>query len=430
MIRPKNIGNHAVPVAAAVAWTGWSLAAGFYCYGFFQRVVPSVIFSDLMREFGVSGAILGNLSAFYFYAYAGLQIPIGLMVDRFGPRKMLTVATALCGLGSLLFAISGSVGAAYAGRALIGAGAGVAWIGSLQVAGQLFPQSRFALLSGLTLLAGVIGAVGGQAPLAYLVAAFGWRSVMAVAAGFAGVLAVAIWLLVTERPPREGPALPRSATALMAALGQIMKKPQSWICGMYGAGLGVPTLAFAGLWGVPYMMRAYGMEKPAAALCTTLMLLGWALGAPVLGWISDRIGRRRPVMVFSSSLGLVTFAAALYMPGLPLIAVLVLLLAHGVFSGGMVLCFATARENASPAVSATVVAFVNMAVMGTSAVFQPLIGWILDLGWDGRMNNGVRIFSPGEFETAFLSLLAIGFLSLISAFLVRETHCRPLGADG
>ncbi|MCG8508390.1 MAG: MFS transporter, partial [Rhodospirillales bacterium] len=368
MARQQHIAGDTLPVAAALAWTGWSLGAAFYCYGFFQRVVPSVIFSDLMADFAVSGAVLGNLSAFYFYAYAGVQIPTGLLIDRLGPRRVLAVATALCGAGSLLFALAGGINGAYAGRALIGAGAGVAWIGTLQVAGLLFPQNRFALLSGLTLLAGVIGAVAGQAPLAVLVEVAGWRWVMAMAAGFAAVLALAIWFLIQDRRTLPERTSGGTASGVLTGLKRIAGKRQSWICGIYGAGLGVPTLAFAGLWGVPYMMQAYGLDRPAAAICTTFMLLGWAVGAPVSGWISDRLGCRRPIMIWSSLVGLVTLAAALYIPELPLPAVVALLLIHGAFSGGMVLSFVAARENNHPSVGATAVAFVNMAVMGSSAL--------------------------------------------------------------
>jgi MFS family permease len=222
---------------------------------------------------------------------------------------------------------------------------------------------------------------------------------------------------------------PLSASAVFSGLGQIARRPQSWLSGFYGAGLGVPTLAFAGLWGVPYMMQAYDLDKPDAALCTTAMLLGWAFGAPAAGWISDRIGRRRPVMLWCSTTGLASLAAALYVPGLPLAVVVTLLLAHGAFSGGMVLCFATARENNSPTVSATAVAFANMAVMGTSAAFQPLIGWVLDLRWDGRIEAGVRVFAPDDFSMAFLSLIAIGMVSVAAALFVRETYGRPLAAE-
>ncbi|MDX9862903.1 MAG: MFS transporter [Rhodospirillales bacterium] len=417
-----------VPSAAGAAWAAWLCAACFYCYGFFQRVAPSVMVGDLMRDFGVSGAVLGNLTAFYFYAYAGLQIPVGVMVDRFGPRRMLTAAAILCTAGSWLFATAGSLGLAYAGRGLIGAGAGVAWIGTLQIVAFGFPAHRFALLSGLTLLLGMAGGIGGQAPLAFVIATAGWRPTLLGGTLVAAVLAALIWWVVRVDAAPQG----RSAGGggVMRGLGSVLANRQSWTCAIFGAGMAVPVLAFAGLWGVPYMMETYGLTRPAAALATTLMLVGWAIGAPVAGWFSDHLGQRRGPMVVSSVAALATLAAALYLPGLSLIVVQGLLLVHGIFSGAMVLSFATARENNRMRVSATAVGFVNMAVMAMSAAFQPLIGWLLDLGWKGRLVDGARVYAPETFKAALVTLMVAGVAACVAALLTRETRCRPVaGAD-
>lgn len=427
MTQQSGEGRNPAAFRPEHAWAAWFLGALFYCYGFFHRVAPSVMTDDLMRDFAVSGAILGNLTAFYFYAYAGLQIPIGLMVDRFGPRRMLAVAALFCGSGSLLFAMADGIGTAYLGRALVGAGAGVAWIGTLQICGLLFLPRRFALLSGLTLMMGMVGAIGAQAPLALLIAAAGWRATL-VAAGLAAAgLAALIWLTV-RGPAAQGAHhhVAGGLTTLIPGLRDAAARPQTWICGIYGGGLGVTVLAFAGLWGVPYMMRTYSLDRPGAAFCTTLMLVGWAIGAPLAGWISDRLGSRRKPMIVSAAAGLGTLALALYLPGLPLIVVQALLLVHGIFSGGMVLSFVTAREHNDQSVGATVVSLVNMTVMGTSAGFQPLIGWLLDLGWDGRLQDGARIYSPETFRAALLALMVGGAAALLAAILTRETNCRQV----
>lgn len=417
-----------MPSAAGAAWIAWLCGASFYCYGFFQRVAPSVMVGELMRDFGVSGAVLGNLTAFYFYAYAGLQIPVGVMVDRFGPRRMLTAAAILCTAGSWLFATADSLGLAYAGRAMIGAGAGVAWIGTLQIAAFGFPARRFALLSGLTLLLGMAGGIGGQTPLAFAIGTVGWRPTLLAATLVAAVLALLIWGFVRIDAAPGGRSADRGG--VMRGLASVLANPQSWTCAIFGAGTAVPVLAFAGLWGVPYMTETYGLTRPAAAFTTTLMLVGWAIGAPVAGWVSDHLGRRRGPMVLSSVAALATLAAALYLPGLPLIVVQGLLLVHGIFSGAMVLSFATARENNRVRVSATAVGFVNMAVMAMSAAFQPLIGWLLDLGWDGRLVDGARVYAPETFKAALVTLMVAGVAACVAALLTRETRCRPVaGAD-
>ncbi len=412
--------------ATRMAWFAWFLGALFYCYGYFQRVAPSVMVTDLMSDFQVSGAILGNLTAFYFYAYASLQIPFGVLIDRYGPRRMLAAATLLCGAGSLLFAVAPTVHLAYAGRFLVGAGAGVAWLGTLQICGQMLPARRFAQITGFTLLIGMAGGIFGQAPLAKLIDMVGWRTTMGSAAIGAAVLAVLIWTFVPRTTRSYGGDAPSGKIGIVQGLKAVLANGQSWTCALFGGTLGVSVLAFGGLWCVPYMMETYGLTRPAAALSATLMLVGWAIGAPLAGWVSDRMGRRKIPMLIGGVGGVATMSCALYLPGLPLVAVQGLLLIHGIFSGAMVLCFATGRENNGKHVAATSVSFVNMGVMGTSAVFQPLIGALLDLGWDGRLVDGARIYAAENFKTALLVLIAAGVAACIAAALTRETYCQQV----
>lgn len=411
--------------AAWLPWLTWSLGALLFCYGFFQRVAPSVMIDPLMRDLAVGGAVLGNLSAFYFYAYAGLQIPVGLMVDRWGPRRLLTGGALLCGLGSLLFASAEGLPLAYVGRLLIGAGAGFGFVATLKLATSWFPPERFAQVSGLTLMLGMLGGVGGQAPLAALVEATGWRGTLTWASGLAVLLAAAIWIVVRDRPPGSpAPAAPvaSGAPSLLAGLWAVVRRPQSWLLALAAAAMTAPLLAFAGLWGVAWLMQTRGLERPEAAATTSLMLIGWALGGPLIGTLSDRFGRRRPFLLAGCALGLACLAAVLYLPGLPLVLLSALFLAHGMGLGAMVVAFAIAREGNGMAVAGVAYAFVNCAVTGTGAIFQPLIGWLLDQGWDGALVEGARVYSAEAYQFALSSLivfLAVGFLAGLA---LRETH--------
>lgn len=401
----------------------WMLGALFYFYGFFQRVAPSVMVEELMREFSASAAVLGNLSAFYFYAYASIQLPVGLIVDRFGPRRALTAAALLCGLGSLLFGLAATLPAAYAGRLLIGAGAGFTWVGALKIISIWFPPRRFALMSGLTLMLGMIGAVAGQAPLAELVQAFGWRDILLAAALFIAVLAVLIWFVLPSAPrARE----PKSTTAPLSSLMAVLKRRQSWIVSVFGAMMTAPMLAFAGLWAVPFLIMRYGIERPDAAFTASFVFIGWGIGAPLLGWLSDHMERRKPVMLFSGLTAMISMSAIIYLPQLPLAAVTLLCLVNGIGSGGMVLCFAAGRESNAPDSAGAVAGFVNMAVMSTGAIFQPLIGWLLDRNWDGLLSEGARVYGPSAYETALTTLPLCGAGAVLAALLMRETFCRPL----
>ena len=419
---PAELGDRR-PYPAWRPWLVWLPAALVFTYAFFHRVAPSVMIDPLMRDFGVGAAVLGNLSAFYFYAYAGLQIPVGMSVDRWGPRRVLTIATGFCALGSLCFAFSDTLGLLYLGRLMIGAGSAFGFVGALTLAGRWFAPRRFALVSGLTMMAGMSGGILGQAPLAVAVDAIGWRAPLLGAAAAGGFLALAIWIIVRDRPPGaaardSGGRGPGIATALKEVLG----RRQNWLIALVGAATSAPLLAFAGLWGVAWLMQVQGMTRPGAAATTSALLIGWAFGAPLAGYVSDRMARRKPALIAATGGGLVCLCALLYLPGLPGAALPVLFFVTGLFLGAMVVCFATAREGNRSAVTGVTLAFINMTVTGTGALFQPLIGALLDLNWDGATVEGVPLYSPAAYRAAFSVLVVFLIAGLGAAFLIRETR--------
>ena len=399
----------------------WGLGASFYCYAFFQRVAPAVMVGEMMREFAVGAAIAGMLSGLYFYSYAAMQIPIGLLLDRFGPRRMLAGFAVLSAVGSALFAMAPGLGPAYAGRALVGLGAAVTWVGTLKLASLWFPPRHFALVTGLTLAMGMAGAVGGQAPLAAAVTAYGWRGTMWGAAVVAAAMAVVLWLFVRDGVPSERQEDSRGSFG--AGLILALRTPQIIILALYSFTMAGPMLSVAGLWGVPYLMQVHGLDRTDAAFTTSAMLVAWGISSPLTGWFSDRMGRR-PALVVAAIGGLVFGWAAFYLPGVPLPVRQVLLCCMGAMGGAFVLSFATAREHAPIAAGGAVLGVVNTFCMASGAIFQPLIGWLLDLNWEGGMVDGGRVYSAAAYGTAFTALLACQGSALLLALASRETFCR------
>ena len=409
-------------------WIIWGVGALFFGYSFFHRVTISAMGDDIMRDFGASGAVLGNLTAFYFYAYAGLQILVGVTVDRFGPRRVMTAAAILCAVGSLMFGLAPNMSVAYAGRLLIGAGGGFALIGTFKLGTVWFPPERFALITGSTASIGTIGAALGQAPLSLAAATFGWRTSMVSAAVVGVLIAVLIWSIARDNKGDElQPVLgsEQNKLSVMRGIGSVLANPHNWACSLILASMTVPLLAFAGLWGVPFLMEAYGVERHVAALSTSLFLIGHGIGSAGLGWVSDRIRRRKtPILVG----GIVTTTAVLtviYLP-VPFIVAQGLMVIGGIASGATVINFAFTREHNRAEVAATSMGFVNLMNMGTSAIFQPLLGWFLDLTWDGTLVDGARIYSVEAFRSAFLAMVVVGVAGVVTAAIVRETYCRPL----
>jgi MFS family permease len=332
----------------------------------------------------------------------------------------MTLAALVCAGGCVLLALSGSLAIASAGRFLIGASAAFSLVGSMAVAGQWFDPNRFALLSGLSMAMGMAGGVFGQAPLRLAVEAADWRAVTAMLASGGVALAVAAWATVRDRWRGSG-GLGRA----LSGLGLVLGDRQTWLIALVGLGTSAPLLAFASLWGVPFLEAAYGLQRREAATLTSIMFVGWGVGAPIVGWLSDRIGRRKPPLIAGLLLETAALALLVYVPGLPVPVVAALCFLVGLFGSAQIVCFALARENHRAALSGTAIGFVNAMVTGAGALFQPLVGLLLDLAWAGETSLGARIYAPEGYRLAFASLIACCLCGLLCLLVVRETHCRP-----
>jgi MFS family permease len=403
-------------------WIIWGLAAAFYGYGYFQRVAPSVMTAEIMREFDASAAGLGNLSAYYFYPYALIQIPIGMMIDRLGVRRVLLASGALCAVGSLLFALAPTLGWAATGRLMVGTGAGVAWVGTLALAVMWLPANRFAAVTGLSLLVGLVGAVLGQAPLAAFIDAAGWRSAMLWSGILMAAIAVLMVPFIRDKPMHTEP---HRGGSMLGGLASVLRSPQTWKIALFTGSLVTPMAAFAGLFGVPFVQELYGTSKTTAGATVSLILVGWGIGGPIAGWFSDRIQRRKPVMATGAGVLVVAWLVILTVP-MPLLGFQTLMLVQGLASGAVIINFAVTKESNLPTATGVAMGLINMAGMAASAASLPLVGWLLDLGWDGTMVDGARLYGDVAYRQAFAIFPILMGLGFLAALTLRETHCRPL----
>jgi MFS family permease len=404
-----------------LALLGWSTGALFFLYAWVLRVAPSVMVEELMRDFSVGAAVLGSLSAAYFYGYAGMQIPVGVLLDRFGPRRLLAISTLVCAGGCVLFSGADTVASATAGRFLIGASAAFSLVGAMAVAGQWFTPARFAVLSGLAMAAGMAGGVLGQAPLRLAVEASDWRTSMRLLAGGGVVLSLTAWACVRDRWRGSG-----GVGAALGGLGAVARHPQTWLVALVGLGTSSPLLGFAGLWGVPFLEIAHGLARTQAATLTSLLFVGWGVGAPLFGWLSDRIGRRKPPLLIGLVLETAALSGIVYLPGLSVPVLASLCLLSGFCGSAQIVCFALIKENHPKGVSGTAIGFVNSMVTGAGALFQPLVGLLLDLAWAGGFAHGARAYDSVAYRLALASLLACSLAGLLCLRPVRETFCRSV----
>jgi len=407
-------------------WVICGLGALYYCYEYLLRISPSVMTQELMRMYDLTATEVGLFSAYYYHAYVPLQIVVGLLMDRYGPRRLLTFACMLCAFGTYLFAGGYSLHIAETGRFLVGFGSAFAFVGALKLATIWLPPHRFALISGIITCLGMIGAMIGDILLRHLVDAFGWQVTIYASAAIGVILTAVIWSVVRDAKPQQSPFHTQSLNfrGLLFGMWGALKNPQIWLNGFIGLLLYLSLSAFAELWGIQYLEQSHGFSSTAAAHANSLIFLGWAVGGPLWGWISDSIRLRRLPILLASVFALITIVIILYVPGLSSMQLYLLLFAFGLASSAQILVFAIAREATHMGITGTAIALTNFFVMVGGNVFQPVVGKLLDMRWAGTMSDGVRIYSPEAYQFA-LSIMPIGIaLAILIAFFIRETHAQ------
>ncbi|MCB0032944.1 MAG: MFS transporter [Anaerolineales bacterium] len=413
----------------------WGLGGALFLIAFYQRVAPAVMGDELTRDFQLTAVGLGTLSAFYFYSYVPMQIPTGILTDLWGPRKLMASGALIASLGTVLFGLAPTITLASLGRFLIGGSVAVAFVATLQIAGRWLPPKQFALASGLTLLIGVLGAVFAGVPLQAGIDAFGWRAVMLGSAVLPFAAAIAIWFFVRDRPQEMGytgfgiadtPPDQTSWQEVLKGIVEVLSYRNGWLLFIIPGGLGGAVLAFAGLWGVPFMKTHYGLSDNTAASLATTLLVTFALSGPLMGGLSDRIGRRKLPYLLGCLGATIGWAIIILVEGLPIWLFTTLLIVIGITSGTMIISFAFVRESVPSQLSGTAIGSCNMGLMLGPMILQPAIGSVLDRYWDGAQAAGQRLYSFEAYRAAFSLMLVWLVVSLILLTLTQETYCRPL----
>lgn len=398
----------------------------FYKYAL--EVSPSVMNGTLMKAFNINATELGNLTACYFYAYLVLQIPAGLLLDKFGPRKVSTVAIFFCAVGTLIFSQANSLLVAGIGRFITGIGAAFAVVNCFKLIANWFPMRLFAFMSGLMMTVAMLGAVGGQAPLSAFIAARDWRYSINLIGIMGVILSIVFWIVVRDKDPKHKleAHLSTPNISLVKSLKKIFKSSQSWWLSVYSGFAFAPVMIFGGLWGVSFIVEAFGISNHhMAAQAVSMIFIGFAVGAPFFGWFSDWAKSRIKVMFYGTLIATLAISAVIYLPSCSLSVLNLLLFLFGFAISSFLLCFTMIREIHAPALAATAIGFMNAFDAFFGAFSDPLTGRFLDMGWDGKIVDGARVFSVFTYKLAFITLPVYLVIALISLAFIKETHNKP-----
>ncbi len=399
------------------------VAALFYCYEFILRIIPGALQDELTAAFGnISATAFGQLSAVYYFAYSPMQMPVGMLMDRYGPRRLLFFACLCCTVGSFLFSFSSSLIIAGSGRFLVGFGSSFAFVGVLSLALYWLPRQFFSLVAGLITTLGMLGLVYGEIKITKMADSMGLSYVLSMMVVI-GLLLTALIFLVVRDGPGEHPMKTEPLPNFFRNVVKVLVSKEVWLIGFVGACLYTSLSVFGELWGKTYLEHAHHLSKVQAAKAISCMFLGWAVGAPIAGYLSDLSARRVLPLVVGAISAFVCISIILYWPHLSYTPLCILLFLYGVFSGTELIVFIMAKENSGAELSSTVFAATNMIVTLGGVIFQPLVGKLLDTFGNNGLVNGEHIYSIGDYQAA-LSVLPISLLAVIivSFFLKDHVH--------
>jgi MFS family permease len=413
------------PLEKILSWLICGIGMLFYFYNFFLRVSPSVMHEELMQGFHIGAYQFGMLSAFYYYAYTPMQIPAGILYDRYGARLVQFIAVLIATLGLGIFILTDTFWLACLGRFLIGLGGAFAYIGVMKLVTNWLPPERFALAAGITTTFGMCAAIFSDMYLSKLVHQAGYQDSLIIGLVIGVALSIIILIFMRNHPKNNQYAQSSNIILMedvLRGFKNILTSKQMWLIGIIGCLTYLPSSVFLDLWGIPYLKTAYYLTSDQAGNLISAAFLGWIVGGPLIGGISDHIKQRRLPLIASYLIATILFVIVFYVPNLSYFEIVVSLFFIGLVCGSHPLCIALGKENNPIQFSGVSVAFSNCITMLGGVIFQPMVGKLLDYH-AGALPLLQHSYNKSDFVFA-LSIIPVGlFVSVCLTFFLKETRC-------
>ena len=407
-----RVANHAVTFA-------WLLTAVFYFYQYAMRSAPAVMMPDLTQAFGMTAVGIASLVGLFYWGYAPFSLIAGVAMDQVGPRAVVPLGAAFVAIGAMLFS-TGDTTLASIGRFMQGAGGVFALIGAIYLVSTYMPASRAATMIGVTQMFGMAGGSAGQFAVGPIIASgVKWDSFWLVT-GLIGIpIAIFLSVLIPSRKAAGGTSSVWFGTALRG-FGTVFANPQSILCGLIAGLIFMPTTIFDMVWGVRFLEEAHNIPFSEAVLRSASVPFGWIIGCPLLGWMSDRIGRRKPVILGATVVLLLCLGLILYGPA-EVFPPYALGLVTGIASGSAMINYTVIKEANRPELSGTATGVINFINFSMTALFGPIFARMLAAASAG----GERELE--HYQDTFQLLLYGVALAILLTFLLRETGSKARG---